>query len=61
MHNSESVLENESHNILWDFDIQMNHLILAWQPDIVIVNKKLRIFCRSDRPQSKIERWQKER
>ena len=26
--------------ILWDFEIQMDHLISAWRPDLVIVNKK---------------------
>ena len=24
MHNLESVLENETHNVLWDFEIQIN-------------------------------------
>ena len=28
--------------ILWDFHIQMDHLILARRPDLVIVNKKKR-------------------
>ena len=40
MHNPESVLENETHKLLWDFEIQTDHLILARQPDLVIVNKK---------------------
>ena len=38
--NYESVLENEKHKILWDFEIQTDHLILARRPDLVIVNKK---------------------
>ena len=29
MHSSESVLENETHKLLWDFDIQTDHLISA--------------------------------
>ena len=29
MHNIESVLENETHKILWDFVIQTDHLILT--------------------------------
>ena len=29
--NSESILENETHNLFWDFDIQMDHLISARQ------------------------------
>ena len=39
MHNPESVLENETHKILWDFEIQTNHLISARRPDPVIDNK----------------------
>ena len=44
-HNPESVLENETHKLLWDFEIQTNHLISARRPDLVIVNKKKRT-CR---------------
>ena len=40
MQNLESVLENETHKILWDLEIQMDHLISAWRPDLMIVNKK---------------------
>ena len=40
MHNPESVLENEMHNLLWDFEIQTDHLISTRRPDQVIVNKK---------------------
>ena len=29
MHNHTSVLENDTHKLLWDFDIQTDHLILA--------------------------------
>ena len=29
MHNPEYVLEDETHIILWDFDIQADHLIPA--------------------------------
>ena len=46
MRNPESVLENETHKITWDFEIQTNHLILARQPDLVIVNKKKKRTCR---------------
>ena len=38
MYNSESVLENEKHKILWNFNIQIDHLISAKRPDLVIVN-----------------------
>ena len=40
MHNPESILENVMHKILWDFEIQMDHLMLARGSDLVIVNKK---------------------
>ena len=33
MHNPAAVLENDAHKLLWDFDIQTDHLILARQPD----------------------------
>ena len=40
MHKRESVLKNETHKFLWDFEIQTDHQILAWTAGIVIVNKK---------------------
>ena len=40
MHNPESVQENETHQILWDFEIQTDHLISARQPDLVIIKKR---------------------
>ena len=40
MHNPESDLENETYKILWDFEIQTDHLISARRPYQVIVNKK---------------------
>ena len=39
-HKPESVLENEVHKILWDFEIQTDHLIPARRPDLVVINKK---------------------
>ena len=45
MHNPKSALETETHKILRDFEIQMDHLLLTKQTDIVIVNKKQRT-CR---------------
>ena len=39
IHKPESVLENETHKILWDFKIQTGHLIPARKPDQVIKNK----------------------
>ena len=40
MHYSESLLKNEIHKTLWDFDIQKDHLISVRRPDLVIVKKK---------------------
>ena len=40
MHNPESILENETHKLLWNFEIQTDHLILARWPDLIIINKK---------------------
>ena len=40
MHNPEPVIENDSHKLLWDFDIQTDHLISARRPDLIIINKK---------------------
>ena len=40
MHNPAPVLENDTHKLLRDFDIQTDHLISARRPDIIIINKK---------------------
>ena len=40
MHNPAPVLENDSQKLLWDFNIQTDHLILARRPDLIIINKK---------------------
>ena len=40
MHNTAPVLENDSHKLLWDFNIQTDHLIPARRPDLIIINKK---------------------
>ncbi len=42
-HNPASVLENDTHKLLWDFDIQTDHRISARRPDLIIINKKKRI------------------
>ena len=42
MHNPEHVLENNTHKLLWDFDIYKDHLISARRPDLIIINKKKR-------------------
>ena len=40
MHNPAPVLENNTHKLLWDFDIHTDHLISARRPDLIIINKK---------------------
>ena len=40
MHNPAFALENESHKLLWDFEIQTDHLISTRRPDLIIINKK---------------------
>ena len=63
MHNPAPVLENDTHKLLWDFDIQMDHLIPARRPDLIIINNKkenlqnCRLCC-PGRPQNKSEgKW----
>ena len=38
MHNPESILENEMHKLLWDFEIETDHLISSRQSDLLILN-----------------------
>ena len=40
MHNPAPVLENDTLKLLWDFDIQTDHLISARRPDFIIIKKK---------------------
>ena len=37
MHNPAPVLENDSHKLLWDFNIQTDQLIPARRPDLIII------------------------
>ena len=51
MHNPPPVLENDTHKLLWDFDIHTDHLISAWRPDLIIMNnnkkrKRKKIICK---------------
>ena len=40
MHNPAPILENDTHKLLWDFNIQTDRLIPARRPDIIIIHKK---------------------
>ena len=39
MHNPAPVLENDTHKLLWDFDIHTDHLISAKRQHLIIINK----------------------
>ena len=43
MHNPAPVLENGTHKLLWDFNIQTDLQIPARRPDLIIINKRKRI------------------
>ena len=43
MHNPVSVQENDTHKLLWDFDIHTDHLIWDRRPDLIIINKIKRL------------------
>ena len=38
MHKPESILKNELHNILWDFEIKTDPPIPARRPDLVLIS-----------------------
>ena len=38
MHNPAPALKNDTHKLLWDFDIQTDPLISARRPDLIIIN-----------------------
>ena len=40
MNKPESESENEMHKILWNFEIQTDHLISARRPDQELINEK---------------------
>ena len=44
MHDPQAALKTQT--LLWDFEIQTDHLISARRPDLVIVNKKKKRTCR---------------
>ena len=48
MHKPESILENETHKILWDLEIQRDHLVPIRRPELVLMKKKKKICCLVD-------------
>ena len=68
MHNPAPVLENDTNILLWDFNIQTDHLILARRPDFIKINEKKKKenlqncrLCCPPWPQNKSEGKRKER
>ena len=37
---------NDTYKLLWDFNIQTDHLIAARRPDLIIINKKKKRTCK---------------
>ena len=46
MHKPAPVLENDTHKLLWDFDIHTDHLISDRRPDLKIINKIKKGTCK---------------
>ena len=49
MHNPASIQENETHKLLWDFNIQTDHRISARRPDLITTtttNKQKKRTCK---------------
>ena len=57
--NPESVLDNEKNKLLWDFEIQTDHLLSTRQPDLVTL-PNCGLYHPS-RPLSKIERKRRDK
>ena len=66
MHNPASVLENDTHKLRWDFDIQTDHLISARRRGLININKKKRIckivdFAVPADHRIKLKEWEKDK
>ena len=46
MHNPIFLQENDSYKLIWDFDIQTDHLISARRPYLIIINNKDKRTCK---------------
>ena len=46
MHNPSPVLENNTHKLLWDFDIYTDDLISARRPELIIIINKKKKICK---------------
>ena len=66
MHNPGFFMENDTHKILWDFDIQTDHSISVKRPVFIIIKYKKRelvilLFLLCGLTKSKIERKEKKK
>ena len=64
MHNIAHVLENDTHKLLWDFEIETDYLISARRPGLIIINNKKEVLqncglCCPDWPQNKLKKCEK--
>ena len=57
MHKPESVLENKTHKILCDFEIQTDHLIPARKPDLVLIYEKKKNVSKCILPFQRTAEW----
>ena len=46
MHNPAPILENDTHKLLWDFDIHTDHVISVRRPDLIIINTQKKRICK---------------
>ena len=46
MHNTALVLDNITYKLLWDVDIETEHLISVGRPDLIIIYQKDKIICK---------------
>ena len=46
MQNPAPVLENDTHKLQWDFNIQTDHLNLARRRELIIINNKKKRTCK---------------
>ena len=60
MQKGKSILENETHTIIWEFETQMDHQITTRRPYRVLINKKKKLsssgFYRCSGPESENKR-----
>ena len=60
MYKPEFVMENQTHKIHWDFEIQTYHLILARIPDLAIIKRTIVIQEKENLPNSEFFRLAKQ-